>query len=101
MDRHPPSSQAGIDRSDSPGLSGQPDPGDPASQALRCLAESPYAALKELACVHRDGTLVLTGRVPTFYLKQLAQETARNGGDVPVINKVEVSAPRRLRAGRP
>lgn len=106
MDSHTfPSSQlAGSRVAGQPASSaaaGQAELDDPANQARQCLAESPYAALKEVVCEHRNGCLVLTGRVPTFYLKQLAQETARNGGDIPVVNQVEVSAPRRLAAGRP
>src|SRR5262245_65814757 len=39
-----------------------------------CLRRNPYRALKDVACDCREGVLVLRGCLPTYYLKQVAQE---------------------------
>ena len=45
----------------------------PADVAQRIFRESPYGSIRELQCSFRDGVLVITGRVSSYYLKQLAQ----------------------------
>jgi len=61
------------------------------SAAQNRLQQSPLAALRDVSCECRRGVLVLRGRVPSFYYKQLAQETvARIEGVVEVVNEVEV-----------
>ena len=47
---------------------------DPQAVAERALRSGPYPALKNLGCDFRDGVLVLRGCLPTYYLKQIAQE---------------------------
>jgi hypothetical protein len=42
--------------------------------AERCLRSNPYLALKNISCDLLDGVLVLRGCLPTYYLKQIAQE---------------------------
>jgi hypothetical protein len=42
--------------------------------AERALRSGPYPALKRLSCDYRGGVLVLRGCLPTYYLKQMAQE---------------------------
>jgi hypothetical protein len=42
--------------------------------AERALRSGPYPALKKLSCDYRGGVLVLRGCLPTYYLKQMAQE---------------------------
>jgi osmotically-inducible protein OsmY len=42
--------------------------------AESCLRRNPYLALKNVSCDGRDGVLVLRGCLPTYYLKQVAQE---------------------------
>jgi osmotically-inducible protein OsmY len=74
----------------------------PASAAaqppIQELAESKlrgnsYLALKNLSCEYEDGTLVLRGCLPTYYLKQLAQETvAHLEGVTRVENQIQVLA---------
>ena len=52
-----------------------PDPqASPQAVAERALRSGPYPALKNLGCDFRDGVLVLRGCLPTYYLKQMAQE---------------------------
>ena len=52
-----------------------PDPqASPQAVAERALRSGPYPALKKLSCDYRDGVLVLRGCVPSYYLKQIAQE---------------------------
>jgi hypothetical protein len=46
----------------------------PAAQALK---ESPRPALRRLTVEETDSAVVITGRVSSYYLKQLAQETVR------------------------
>ena len=58
----------------------EPDPQRPDPRAgIQALAErglrsSRYAALKRVSCDYQGGVLVLRGRLPSYYLKQMAQE---------------------------
>jgi osmotically-inducible protein OsmY len=57
---------------------------------------SPYLPLRYIDCRLDDGTLVLSGRVPTFYLKQLAQTIASSlNGIRRVVNDLRVDFPRK------
>jgi osmotically-inducible protein OsmY len=47
------------------------------SEAQNLLERSNYLALRRLRCEFHDGRLVLNGRVPTYYLKQVAQTIVR------------------------
>lgn len=49
------------------------------------LSECGYPPLDRIDCEAKDGVLYLSGRVPSFYLKQLAQTFVR---DVPGITVV-------------
>jgi hypothetical protein len=50
---------------------------DTCARARSALAQSPIYVLREI-CVEQDGdTLLLRGRVDSFYHKQLAQEVVR------------------------
>jgi hypothetical protein len=52
-----------------------PDPqASPQAVAERALRSGLYPALKQLSCDYRGGVLVLRGCLPTYYLKQIAQE---------------------------
>ena len=42
-------------------------------QAIARLRQSPYLALHRVACKLRGDALILTGRVPNFFQKQMAQ----------------------------
>jgi len=67
----------------------EPSPAEAAQQIFR---ESPYAAIRELQCSFRDGVLFIAGRVPNYYLKQLAQiALVHLEGVKQVRNLVEVS----------
>jgi osmotically-inducible protein OsmY len=64
-----------------------------AERAESELRRNPYVALKNIACEHRDGVLILSGCLPTYYLKQLAQEAVfRVQGVERVENRIEVLA---------
>jgi osmotically-inducible protein OsmY len=55
------------------------------------LRSRPYPALQGVTCAVRDGVLVLRGRLPSYYLKQLAQEAvARLDGVRRIDNRIEV-----------
>jgi osmotically-inducible protein OsmY len=58
------------------------------------LQRNPYPALKNVTCEFQNGVLVLRGRLPTYYLKQRAQEAVSGVGGVErVVNEIEVAAP--------
>ena len=62
------------------------------SQARSRLERSAYYALKRIACDFHEGVLTLRGRVPSFYLKQLAQALLVGLDHVEVlVNHVEVA----------
>ncbi len=62
-----------------------------AQAARECLATSPYHPLRRIFCEYDRGILVLRGRLPSFYYKQLAQEAvARVRGVARVVNEIEV-----------
>ncbi|MBA4062285.1 MAG: hypothetical protein C0501_01000 [Isosphaera sp.] len=55
------------------------------------LTASPLPQLRRLVVTATDHEVVITGRVPTYYLKQLAQETVRPTlGPRRLLNHVEV-----------
>jgi hypothetical protein len=47
---------------------------DPQAVAERGLRSSRYSALKHVSCDYQGGVLVLRGYLPSYYLKQIAQE---------------------------
>ncbi len=66
----------------------------PADVAERCLRRNPYPSLKNISCQVRDGVVVLRGCLPTYYLKQIAQEVvARLEGVEAIDNQIQVVRP--------
>lgn len=63
-------------------------PSDPAGLAQAKLAASPYLALRVLTCDSHEGVLAIRGRVSTYFLKQMAQTTAREVPGVEEINNL-------------
>lgn len=62
--------------------------GEQAAQALR---QSNIPALRRLVVAGSDSQLVLTGRVPSYYIKQLAQEAVLpHLGGRELVNRVVV-----------
>jgi hypothetical protein len=62
-----------------------------ASQAARALKKSSHPALRNLSVEGAEGDLIISGKVSSYYLKQLAQETimsVREG--LRLVNKVDV-----------
>ena len=56
-----------------------------------CLRRNPYLALKNVSCDCQAGVLVLRGCLPSYYLKQVAQEAvACLAGVKAVDNQIEV-----------
>ena len=70
------------------------DPSYESAEAARdCLQRSPYFLIRSVSCECRQGVLFLRGPLPTFYLKQLAQEAvARVKGISQVVNDTVVDA---------
>ena len=60
------------------------------------LRSSSYLALRGIACIARNDVVYLHGRVPSYFLKQVAQEiAARVEGVCRVINRIDVLRPGR------
>jgi osmotically-inducible protein OsmY len=58
------------------------------------LRRNPYLALKSVSCECRDGVLVLRGCLPSYYLKQVAQEAVASlEGVAAVDNQIQVVTP--------
>ena len=65
------------------------------------LRDSGYLALREVACIAHDDEVHLHGRLPSYFLKQLAQEIAAGVAGVRrVINRIDVCRPARPGTGR-
>ncbi len=70
-------------------------------ETVRLQAEaalhSSYGPLRRVRCEYHDGLLTLHGRLPSYYLKQVAQEAvARLDGVSRVENRIEVISSQRL-----
>ena len=66
----------------------------PADLAERRLRSNPYLALKNVSCEWLDGVLVLRGCLPSYYLKQIAQEAVASLEGVGRIdNQIQVVTP--------
>lgn len=54
--------------------------------AERRLRQSPYIELRRISCSVREGVLTLFGSVPSYYLKQMAQNVV---GRLPGVREIE------------
>jgi osmotically-inducible protein OsmY len=63
--------------------------------AERCLRSNPHLALSNnISCEYVNGVVVLRGCLPTYYLKQLAQEAIANlEGIERIDNQIQVVSP--------
>jgi hypothetical protein len=61
-------------------------------QAIALLRSSPYLPIRSLRCEVGKRVLILRGRVPSFYMKQMSQAVLRNllAGGLRIDNQVEV-----------
>jgi osmotically-inducible protein OsmY len=58
------------------------------------LGRRPYRALHQISCEFRAGVLVLRGRLPTYYLKQLASATVLTVDGIEQLDdQIEVTCP--------
>jgi hypothetical protein len=63
----------------------------PTSEPSDVLTASPLPQLRRLVVTATDDEIVITGRVSSYYMKQLAQEALRAAaGDRRLLNQVEV-----------
>ncbi|MHC5537521.1 BON domain-containing protein [Singulisphaera rosea] len=70
-------------------------------EALRRLRKGGYSALQSLSCNVEGPDLSIHGRLPTYYLKQVAQAiVAQVEGVRRVINHIEVESPSGRRISR-
>jgi osmotically-inducible protein OsmY len=61
--------------------------------AANRLRNSSYTVLRGVSCEYDEGRLVLRGRLPSFFHKQLAQVAVAGMADVSqVVNQIEVIA---------
>jgi hypothetical protein len=66
-------------------------PSDARRTPEKSLPLGPYASLADVHYVVDEGVAVLRGRVPSYYLKQLAQESVRRlDGTCVIVNELEV-----------
>lgn len=56
------------------------------SEIQQLLDRSNYLAIRRVRCEFHDGRLILNGRVPTYYLKQVAQTIVRQ---VPAVRRID------------
>ena len=63
-----------------------------AAEAERILCESGYGDLRRLRCDCHDGVISIRGRLPSFFLKQMAQTlVSRLSGVRRVNNQIKVT----------
>jgi hypothetical protein len=62
------------------------------ARARAQLGRSPYRALQYVSCEYDDGAVVISGRLPSYYLRQLALTIVLGHvhGCMPVVDRVEV-----------
>jgi osmotically-inducible protein OsmY len=66
--------------------------GDFLQRVDHALKGSPHLLGHNVSCEHRQGAIVLQGRVNSYYQKQMAQEALRNlEGIERIVNLLEVS----------
>jgi osmotically-inducible protein OsmY len=59
------------------------------------LRRSPYVGTARVSCEYTRGVLLLRGRLPSYYQKQVAQEAVRGlAGVVEILNEIEVARDR-------
>jgi len=56
----------------------------------RALIESGYSQLQDVTVFATDGGVVLVGIVPSYFMKQIAQEIARSAGARTLENRITV-----------
>jgi osmotically-inducible protein OsmY len=82
-----------VDAGNGLAATGVPQPTETAEWAENRLRGNSYLALKNISCEFADGVLTLRGCVPSYYLKQVAQETvAPLEGVARVVNQIAVVA---------
>ena len=65
------------------------------------LRQSPYPSLRRISCGLGDAALILRGRVPSYYMKQVAQIIAVSVDGVSVVqNELEVYRTSSILEGR-
>lgn len=68
------------------------------SESIRAelaLRSAPYTPLRNVTCRVADGSLELHGRLPSYYLKQVAQTVVISATRaLPISNRIEVVGPK-------
>ncbi len=73
---------------------------DIAQQAEERLRSNSYLALRNISCEFREGVLTLRGRLPSYYLKQVAQNLVAELDSVhTLINAIDIAIPVRCSPG--
>jgi osmotically-inducible protein OsmY len=76
------------------GAATDPDDGRLVDRVERALRATGYMALRDIAVTAMGGVVRLVGRVPSYYLKQIAQSAAQSGsGTHQVRNELNVIRP--------
>ncbi len=79
-------------RAGAPGLEAEPRDRGFEEKARSALQSSSYQAVRDVSCEVCDCVLILRGRVPSFYMKQIAQTVVRHllDGSLVLDNQLEV-----------
>jgi osmotically-inducible protein OsmY len=64
----------------------EPTENDPGTLVAARLLRSGFSSLRNVSCEYSEGTLTLLGTVPSFYLRQIAQELAAHTRGVRQVN---------------
>lgn len=65
--------------------------------AERQMHDTPFLDLRQISCDYHEGVLVLRGRLPSYYLKQMAQELVIHLDGIDNIeNRIQVISPSRI-----
>jgi hypothetical protein len=83
-----------MEQQEGPGAAAAPVRGADAAAWAECrLRGARYSVLRRVSCEYRAGVLTLRGRLPSYFLKQMAQALlAGTEGVGRIDNRIEVTA---------
>ena len=65
----------------------------PAVRANSILQSSSYHSIRQVSCSFQNGVLMIDGSLPSFHMKQLAQDALRGiEGVDKIVNRIEVTS---------
>lgn len=65
----------------------------PATEANSILRSSSYHSIRQVNCTFRNGVLMIDGQLPSFHMKQVAQDAVKSVEGVDkIVNRIEVTS---------